>query len=217
MRGGLIIITCSSVKLIGSRGCQLRDALLQPRALTPVEAEIANGRPGSTIPATTTRSARVLLSRKWLTRFGFGAFLQRGFARKFYPAFVVDSDALDPNDVADLGNVFRSLHTKIRELGNVHEPILAGENFDKRAEFLRRDNATLIRLADLDLARHAADNFFRARHAFTAGRIDVHRAVVLDVNFSAGLRDDALDGPPAGSDKRSDLLRIDFDGFDSWR
>ena len=99
----------------------------------------------------------------------------------------------------------------------MHEPILARKNFHKCAEFLRRNDTALIRLADLDLARHAADNFFGARHAFTAGRINVHRAVVLDINFSTSLRDDPLDGLAAGSDKRADLLRIDFNGFDARR
>src|SRR5882724_7162552 len=141
-----------------------------------------------------------------LTRFGFGALFQRGFTRKFYAPFIIDADALDPNDVANLGNVLRSFHTKVRELGNVHEPIPARENFDKRAEFFSRDNATLVRLADLYLTRHATDNFFRARHAFAARRVDVHRAVVLDVNFSAGLRDNAFDGLAAGSNQRADLL-----------
>ena len=65
------------------------------------------------------------------------ALFQRCFARKFYPAFVIDADALDPNDVAHLGDVFGPLHAKIRELGNMHEPISTRENFDKRAKFLR--------------------------------------------------------------------------------
>ena len=152
-----------------------------------------------------------------LSGFLFSAFFQRGFARKFYATLVVDADALDPNNVADFGNVFSPFHAKIRELGNVHQAIPARENFDERAEFLRRDDAALIRLADLDLARHAADNFLRARHAFAAGRVDVHRAVVLNINFGAGLRDDALDGLAAGPDERADLLRINFDRLDPRR
>src|SRR5262249_59880762 len=43
------------------------------------------------------------------------------------------------------------------------------------------------------------------------------RAVVLNVNLSAGLRDDALDGLTAGTDERADLLRIDFDRLNPWR
>ena len=99
---------------------------------------------------------------------------------------------LTPDHVANFGDVFRSFHPEIRQLGNMHEAVPARENLHKRAEFFHRDDAPLIGLADLDFAGHAADDFFRARHALAAGRVDVHRAVVLDVNFGAGLRDDAL-------------------------
>src|SRR6266446_10283960 len=80
---------------------------------------------------TLQRRSALVLCRSGLTRFGFGAFFERCFTRKFHAAFVVDPDALDPNDVANLGNVFGSLYPEIRELGNVHESIPARENFDK--------------------------------------------------------------------------------------
>ena len=72
-----------------------------------------------------------------LSSFFLRALFQRCFARKFYAAFVIDADALDPNDVAHFGNVFGPFHAKIRELGNMHQPISTRENFDKRAKFLR--------------------------------------------------------------------------------
>ena len=157
------------------------------------------------------------LQLRGLSGFLFSALFERGFARKFYAAFVVDADAFDPNHFANFGNVFGPVHAKIRELGNMHEPIFAREHFDERAEFFDRDDATLIGLADLDLARHAADDFLRARHAFAARRIDVHRAVVFDINLRAGLGDDALDRLAAGPDERADFLRIDFDRLDPRR
>ena len=92
----------------------------------------------------------------------------------------------------------------------MHQPISARENLHKRAEFLRRDHASLIRLADLNFARHATDDFLRARHTFAAGRVDVHGTVILNINLSTGLRDDPLDSLPAWSDEGTDLLRIDF-------
>ena len=55
-----------------------------------------------------------------LSGFFLSAFFQRGFARKFHATFVVDTDALDPDDVANFGNVFGPFDAKIRELGNVH-------------------------------------------------------------------------------------------------
>ncbi len=99
----------------------------------------------------------------------------------------------------------------------MHETVPARENFHKRAELLHRDHASLIGLADLNFACHAADNFFRACHALAAGGVDVYRAVVLDVNFGASLRDDALDRFAARPNERADFLRINFDCLDAWR
>src|SRR5437762_4005425 len=157
------------------------------------------------------RKSPHLLSWSGLPGLGFGAFLQGGFARKFHPAFVIDPDTFHPNHVASLHDVFGSFHPKIRQLGDVDQPVLARENFDKRAELLRRNDAALIGLADLDLACHPTDDLFRARHALAAGRVNVDRTIILDVNFCAGFGDDALDRFPARPDKRPDLLRINFD------
>ena len=109
-----------------------------------------------------------------LACFLFGAFFQRRLARKFYTAFVVDTDAFHPNHIADLDHVLSAFHSKIRELGNVHQAIFARENFNKRPELLRRDDASLIGLPDLDFARHPTDDFLRARHALASRCVDVH-------------------------------------------
>src|SRR5207249_11956122 len=110
--------------------------------------------------------------RRRLTSLGLGAFFQRRFTRKLYTTLVIDPDALDPNHVANFGDVLRSFHPEIRELRNMHEPVSARENFHKRAKFLHRNNAALVSLANLDFAGHAADDFFGARHALAAGRVD---------------------------------------------
>src|SRR5213595_3412285 len=139
--------------------------------------------------AATTKLARrtVVRGLGHLTGLSFGAFFQRGFARELDSSFVIDADAFYPNDVADLRHVFRSFYPEIGQLGNVHQSIFARENFDECPKFLGRNNTALIGGADLNLARHSANNFLRPRHRFTTGRIDVNRAVVLDVNFGAGL------------------------------
>src|SRR4030095_7013848 len=180
-------------------------------------------RPSATAPVSTKNNAMLTkrryrkklacmrLCRSWLTRFRFGAFFQCGFPRKFYAPFIVDADALDPNDVTGFHDVLRAFDAEIRQFGDVHESFLARENFHKRAEFFRGDNAPLIGLADLDFACHTADDFLRARHALTAGRVNVHGAVVLNVNFCAGLSDDTFNGFAARPDKRTDFLGINFD------
>src|ERR1044071_2211218 len=83
------------------------------------------------------QSVRSFLCRSGLACFSFRAFSQRGFARKFYAAFVINANALNPDDVADLGDVFGPFHTKISQLGNVRLPVSDRENLPKRAEFLR--------------------------------------------------------------------------------
>src|SRR4029453_15792815 len=142
--------------------------------------------------------------------FFFSALFERRLARKFYAAFVVDADTFDPNHVANLDHVFGALHSKIGKLGNVHQAVFAWENFNKRPELLRRDDAALIGLSDFDFAGHPADNFLRARHALASRCVDVYGAVILDVNFSAGFGDDAFDGLAAWPNERADLLRIDL-------
>ncbi len=82
-----------------------------------------------------------LLSRRSLSGLRFGAFFERGFARKLDAAFVVDPDALDPDHVADFCDVLRSFDAEIRKLGNVDEAVLAGENFDKGRVKLSRKAA----------------------------------------------------------------------------
>src|SRR5215468_10153722 len=66
-----------------------------------------------------------------LSSFLLSAFFQRRLARKFYAAFVVDADAFDPNHIADLDDVLGAFHSKIGELGNVHQSVFAWENFHK--------------------------------------------------------------------------------------
>src|SRR5437773_1377983 len=152
-----------------------------------------------------------------LAGLGFGAFSQRGFARQLDPSFVIDADAFHPDHVANVCNVFRTFHTEVRQLGNVHEPVPAWKYFDERAELFYGNDAALIGLADLNLARHSADDFLRARHRFAAGGVNVDRAIVLNVNFGASLRHNALDRFAARSDKCANFLGINFDRLNSWR
>src|SRR5215472_633885 len=81
------------------------------------------------------RSLAPLQTAGWLqclSRFFLSAFFQRRLARKFYAASVVDADAFDPNHIADLDYVLGAFHSKIGELGNVHQSVFAWENFHKR-------------------------------------------------------------------------------------
>src|ERR1044071_8282183 len=112
-------------------GCTLLPGAYRPQTLTTTRT-IENH------PTTSSQAWHFARSRnrehpklQSLTCFHFSAFSQRRFPRKFYAAFVVDSDELDPNHVADLHHILGSLHSKIGELGNVHQPVFAWKNFNK--------------------------------------------------------------------------------------
>src|SRR5438067_5310616 len=147
----------------------------------------------------------------------FGALFQRCFATELDASLVIDADAFYPDHVANVCNVFGSFHPEVGQLGNVHEPVPAWEYFDKRSKLFYGNDTALIGLADLDLARHPADDFLRPCHRFAAGRVNVHRAIVLDVNLGAGLGHNSLDRFAARSDEGADFLGINFDRLDPGR
>ena len=87
-----------------------------------------------------------------------------------------------------------------------HEAVLAGQHFHEAAEFLDGNDAALVGLADFDLLGHAGDDLLGAGEALAVVRVDVHGAVVLDVDLGAGLGNDALDGLAARPDEQADLV-----------
>jgi hypothetical protein len=109
--------------------------------------------------------------------------------------------------VADLHDVLGFLDAEVRQFADVNQAVLARQKFDERAEFLDGDNLAAINLADLGLGGHAGDGVHGNLHAFRRDGEDVHRAVVLDVDFAAGFLDEALDVLAARPDERADLFR----------
>ena len=57
-----------------------------------------------------------------------------------------------------------------------------------------------------DFLEHARDDLLGALQSLAVVRVDVHGAVVLDVDLGAGLGGDALDGLAAGADEHADLV-----------
>ena len=55
----------------------------------------------------------------------------------------------------------------------------------------------------------------RDLHSFGGDGVDVHRAIVLDVDFATGFFDDAFDVLATRPDQRADLLGIDLDRDDA--
>ena len=119
------------------------------------------------------------------------------------------------NLVTDIDNVFGVVDALVGQLADVDEAVLAGKEFHERTEFLDGDDAAFVDFANLSLGGHAFDGLAGDLHAVLADRVDVHGAVVLDVDFAAGLFDEALDVLAAGSDERADLLGVDLHGHDA--
>ena len=59
----------------------------------------------------------------------FVALFHRCLAAQLDSAFVIDFEALDPNFIANLDDVFCAFHTEVGELADVAESVLSGEDF----------------------------------------------------------------------------------------
>src|SRR5690348_6012286 len=58
------------------------------------------------------------------------------FARKFHAALLVDAQALHPDFIAHFYDVFGLLDAEVRQFADVNKAVLAGQEFDERAEIL---------------------------------------------------------------------------------
>src|SRR5688572_30750174 len=128
-----------------------------------------------------------------------------GFAREADAAFFVDAEALDPNFVAHFDDVFGLLDAEVGEFADVDKAVLAREEFDEGAEFLDGDDFAAIDFARLGFGGHAGDGFAGDLQTFGRDRVDVHGAVVFDVNLATGFLDDAFDVLATGPDDGADL------------
>src|SRR5207247_2049950 len=137
------------------------------------------------------------------------------FAGKFHPALLIDAEASEPDLITQLDDIFGLLDAEIGQLADVAQPILAREKLNETAKFLNRDDLAAVNFPDLGFGSHAFDFASGDFHAFGAGRIDVNRAVVLNVDLAAGLFDDAFDVLAARADEGTDLLRVNLHGDDA--
>ena len=113
-------------------------------------------------------------------------------AGHFYAASFVHSEALGSDDVAFFDDVFDVLGGAFGEFGNVDESIFTREHFHEGAELGDGNDLAGVNLAHFDFLEHAVDHRFRAVEAFLLGSVNVHGAVVLNVDLGAGLGLDAL-------------------------
>src|SRR5204862_2115005 len=124
----------------------------------------------------------------------FGVAISHGrFARQADAAFFVHAQTFDPDFIAHFDDVFGLLDAEVGEFADVNKPVLAGQELDERAEVLDRDYAASIDLVNFGFGSHAHDRVAGDLHAFFGNGVDVHRAVVLDIDLAAGFFDQLLD------------------------
>jgi hypothetical protein len=150
---------------------------------------------------------------------GFGGLLlaEPGAARHFHAAFFIDTDAFGGDQIALLDDVLDMLRAAFGQFGDVDQAVLAGEYLHERAEGGDGHDLAGVNLVDLDLLEHPLDHVAGALQTFRLGGVDVHRAVVLNVDLGARLGLDALDVLAAGPDEFADPIRRDLDGDDPRR
>ena len=151
-------------------------------------------------------------------RFSLSGFLvtEPGAAGHFHATFFVDSEALGGDDVAFFDDVFNVFGAAFGEFRDVDESVLAREHFHECAELGDGNHLAGVNLAHFDFLEHAIDHRLGAIEAFLLGSVDVHGAVVLDVDLGAGLGLDAFDVLAAWSNELANAVCWDFDGNNAW-
>src|SRR6266542_6221120 len=140
---------------------------------------------------------------------------ERLLARELDLAHRVDRDDLDRDFVAFLDHVGRLAHAIGRELRNVHQAVLAGQDLHEGAVRLDAPDLATIDLADLRLLREALDDLdgFESRCLIGGGDRDLAR--VLDVDLAARRLDDRADRLAARADHVADAVARDLHGEDA--
>ena len=101
-----------------------------------------------------------------------------------------------------------------RDLGNVQQPLLAGEKLHERAEVHDALHYAIVVLANFRLFDGGLDELQRLLGARLAPRVDQHRAVIADIHVRPALLGDGADVGAAGTDQSPDLVLRDRRGHD---
>ena len=93
----------------------------------------------------------------------------------------------------------------------MHQTIFAGEEFHKGTEIFDGNDLAAVDFPDLGFGAHPGNGIAGNLHAFFRDRVDVHCAIVFDVDLAAGLFDQLLDVLSTRPDQSADLLRVDLE------
>ena len=102
-------------------------------------------------------------------------------------------------------------------LADVQQPVGAGNDLHKGAEFRQPNDLAQIGFPHFGLGRKVLDDLDSLLGGVFVAGGDVDAAIVLDINLDAGSLDDGTDGFPARSDDIPNLVGADLYGKDSRR
>ena len=94
------------------------------------------------------------------------------------------------------------------------ETILAGQHFHEGAEGHGVDDLAGVDRSDLYLGEHVLDHLLGALQRLRLGGVNVHRAIVLDINLGTRLGLDALDVLAPGTNQFPDAIGVDLHSLD---
>src|SRR5207247_7240759 len=178
----------------------------------------SEGRPRTTValalaaaPAIASAWSPTARAAITLARFFGAPPFKHGRAREANLSGRVDIDHHHRQFVAEFYDVFHTVDAIVGQLRDVYHAVDARQDFDERAKVGDARHFTRVDLADLGVFGHAANHRHGLCGAFTAGRRDKHRAIVLDVHFDVELLGDAAYHLAARPDDLANLLRIDLD------
>src|SRR5262249_43589561 len=103
------------------------------------------------------------------------------------------------------------------EFGDVNETVLRSEEVHEGTEVHHLDDLAVVDLTDLGFRHDRLDPFDRGLDRIAVCGRDLHRAVILDVDFGLGLLDDLPAHLSPGSDYFADLVCWNLHRLDARR
>src|SRR6187455_246010 len=140
-----------------------------------------SGLPGAVISIALTSAPSVSLVRDRRREFArWRVAVEQRLHRQLDAALLVGLEDLDANDLAFLQVVGDLLDALVRDLADVEQAVLAGQQVDQRAEVEDLGDRAFVDLADFDLGGDLLDALLRELGLLGVGRGDRDRAVFAD-------------------------------------
>ena len=109
------------------------------------------------------------------------------------------------------------IDSELCKFGDVNHSITTGQDFDERAKVFGADDFAFVNRVEFDLLELAGDHLDRTVERLFFRCIDMHGAVVLDIDLGTRLCLDAFDVLASWADELADPVGIDLHCFDSRR